>query len=235
MILINDDKISSISVNSENNNYPKENLLDSDAKNPWRAMAMTAYLQVSVNSGCTTLGLFGISGPTSAMIVFRDSGLNPLSITPDTSFFTPFLNRLILNWDNPDVARIDITMFGGTTVEASILRAGAGTVFPNMSYGMSNSSIEHSVMHLYKTGGAYFRDRGRSRIQSGSLRLSLAESLALKEIVAEYGPSPLAVVFEGDSIQGYSLFGGLAMGGAPTESRDMPNHVNVSLTVTEFI
>jgi len=233
MILIDDNKIISVTATSENVNYPKENLLNSDAKNPWRAASSSASLQIAVESGTTCLGLFGIFGPTTASITYIDSGGSSIGV--ETQTITRFLNRVVLNWSISGVATVVISMSGGTTVEASILRAGAGSSFPNPRYGLSNGANEHSIIHPYKTGGAYVRDRGRSRVMRGSLKLSLSESAALKEIMAQYGPSPMAVLFDGNDIQEYSMFGSFAMNGTPQETRAFPNHASVGFTLTEFV
>lgn len=231
MILIDDDKISSVSASSENVNYPKENLFDSDAKKPWRATSTSATLSISVSSGCTCLGLFGVSGPTTATVTYSGSG------APDSETYeiTKLLKQVVVYWGSAGVTQVNIALSGGSTVEAAILRAGAGTRLNNPQYGVSNSAIEHSVIHPYKTGGAYVRNRGRSRVMSGSMLLGLADAAALKEVMAEYGPSPLAIVFEGNEIQEYSMFGSLAMSGIPQESRSYPSHVSIGFTATEFI
>lgn len=233
MIICSDDKINGISVSTESVGYPKENLLDLDVKNPWRATTNTATIEVDVDNGANVLGLFLIENATTADITFRNSTFDALKNFQQT--ISALNNRIVFLLDVPGIVRVDIVLSGTENIGASVLRAGDGLTVLNPEYGLSRTYEDYSIIHPYKTGGYYTRKRKRARKYSGSLFLTTSEEEELQSIFEEHGPSPMMICLNDKSLQSDSFFGSLLVSGNPSTSYDFVDYVKLGFTAMEFV
>jgi hypothetical protein len=205
------DNVQSFSVDSEDANFPKENLRDDFTTNVWRAEAVTATITVNVSKGsavevlntnATSATVTAISGEeytfeagwsfeatwafaanveVSAVMVYSLPGSG---------------GRLWADYSEFAAAHVvTIELTAAENVYAGILRAGYVETFPDPALGMQEGSLDYSVEKELNIGANYYRKRNVVRQFSGlSLVDTRANIWSLKhDIFDAVGPQPLAI------------------------------------------
>jgi hypothetical protein len=205
------DNVQSFSVDSEDANFPKENLRDDFTTNVWRAAAATAIITAYVGKGSAVEVLN--TNATSATVT-AISG-EEYVFEPDWAFETDWAfastvevsatvvyslpgsgGRLWADYAEFAAAHVvTIELTAAENVYAGILRAGYVETFPDPALGMQEASIDFSVEKELNIGANYYRKRNVVRQFSGlSLIDTRANIWALKhEIFDAVGPQPLAI------------------------------------------
>lgn len=207
------DDLTSLTVDSENANFPKENLRDDYTTNVWRAATgvktatITAYVSKGsavevLNTNATTATVTAISGEAYAFEADWD-------FEADWAFASNVILSAVVVYSLPgsggrlwaDYAEflvahtVTIELTADDDVYAGILRAGYVETFPDPTLGIQEASIDYSVEKELNIGSAYYRKRNVVRQFNGlSIIDTRANIWALKhEIFDAVGPQPLAI------------------------------------------
>ena len=205
------DNVQSYSVDSEDANFPKENMRDDFTTNVWRAEAATATITVNVSKGSAVevLNTNAISATVTAIsgeeYVFEAGWsfeaawafADNVEVSAVVVYSLPGSGgRLWADYAEFAAAHIvTIVLTAAENVYAGILRAGYVETFPNPALGMQEDSIDYSMEKELNIGANYYRKRNVIRQFSGlSLVDTWANIWALKhDIFDAAGPQPLAI------------------------------------------
>lgn len=186
-------KISSISVDSENNSFPIENLLDEHPKNVWRADGdYQANIACTVEAGSSAIALFNTNA-RSVNIQLTDPNMVEWSAecewgeNCEWAYFAPSVDVDIALQDNSNFsyalwgdydyastkmnAVITLVTNVGTVLEAGVLIIGEAKEFNNPSYGVSETLVDYSLVRELYNGSVYVKDRDKVRLFSFELLL----------------------------------------------------------------
>jgi hypothetical protein len=207
------DDLTSLTVDSENANFPKENLRDDYTTNVWRAATgvktatITAYVSKGsavevLNTNATSATVKAVFGEDYAFEADWDFEADwefaSSVISASTMVYSlPGLGgRLWADYAEAEIAHtVTIELTADDDVYAGILRVGMVETFPEPTFGLGESSIDYSVERELNIGSAYYRKRNVVRQFNGvSIIDTRANIWALKhDIFDAVGPQPLAI------------------------------------------
>jgi hypothetical protein len=213
------DNVTSVTADSEDANFPVENLQDDFTTNVWKATATTATLTVYVSKGsaleilntnATSAIVKAISGEDydfEAGWAFEagwDFAANIVETATVVYSLPGTGGRLWADYSLFAVAHtVTVELTAAANVYAGILRAGNVETFPDPALGLGESAIDYSVEKELNIGASYYRKRNVVRqFNEISLIDTRANCFALKhEIFDAVGPEPLAIrIISGGSI-----------------------------------
>ena len=206
------DNVTSISVDSEDANFPKENMRDDFTTNLWRAAAgvLTAKITLQVSKGS---GVMLMNTNATSVVVEAGSGescANESGWVYETGYANADDEVATISvyslpgkggrlWADYSVFTVPhivtITLTAAAAVYAGIVRAGVVEEFRDPTWDLGEGSIDYSIERELNNGANYFRKRNVIRQYDNiSIIETRANCWKLKhDIFDAVGPQPLAI------------------------------------------
>jgi len=166
MILIYPEKLSTVTADTEDTEYPASNLEDSKIKKVWKSSGSNVgTLTATVSANSNKLALFGTNA-VSATVTIKIG-----AVTQETQNFTltsgsRTYNRFFCEYTEiAEVHTIEILLTAevGSTVYAGVLKIGYGIETNNPDYGLSEGRQDFSIIKELNNGAYYIRKRDSVR------------------------------------------------------------------------
>lgn len=182
MKVIAENKISTVLANSENANFPDDNLLDIHPKKVWKADATnTAVITFEIDAGTSGLALFNTNARfadveiTDANYVEWFDGTTWFNGTEWVSTEVVCDSEISQNgssyalWVDYDYinsalnAVLTLTALPGQTLEAGVGFSGLAIDFKNPKYEIKQGLIDYSIFATYSNGAEYYEKKDTVR------------------------------------------------------------------------
>ena len=162
MKVISDNLITAVVADSENSNYPAENVLRGPI-HPWKATQNTAQLVVSCSANLAGFAVFATNTDSFDWRLMDgtteiESGTEtaPARVYPDTLRTpSPFWIEFSAIQTNSRLIEIDFESATGSILEVGTVAAGYISEFPAPKWGMTRSIKNYSVRKTLKSGEKY--------------------------------------------------------------------------------
>lgn len=252
MKVISANNITSISADSENANYPAENVLDNHPKRPWKADGDYQATLTADISSMTDIAIFATNAQ-SAQITITDpnaieweAGVDwEAGVEWDNIEISQPVTSLIQQgsayalWstigviDAPVTAEILLTTTTDQTLYAGIVVAGDALEFPNPKYGLGEMVIDYSISIPLSNGSEYYKKRELVRQFSGILTVERDNYFYsfVSSVIRDNGSVPLAwqITDGGDN---WVVYGKANM---PSGVHQYYRHSDINFTITEVV
>jgi len=239
MIFIYPEKLSSVTVDSENGSFPATNLQDDKPKRYWKSGGTNiATITATVAANSDQIGLFNTNA-LSAVVTIKLLGVTQETFSIDltdphthTRMWQSYTEQTSVH-----TIEIQLTAAASSAVYAGVLRIGKGVKLVNPKYGIKESRRDFSIVKELNNGAYYIRKRNNVR----EFNVSFMEDRAVdfyvfSQVTDYYGPEPVAVLMaEGidNDPHEWAIFGHIL---SPfSGSHDYLNHTNVSFSITEAV
>lgn len=193
-----------VTADSEDSEYPDDNLLDNYLGKPWKATSGDNTAQVTVtfaSGGCNAFALFKTNATSCNWTLKNnlgstvDSGsVNLASPVKAENIWIEFSAQT-----NNGSMVLDLTGPSGTAVYAGVVKAGVYESFDNPVYGLRDTVEDLSLVRETSNKSLFIVDRGR--ILSHALVFDLARDYSyfdLRQIYIDNGAAPLAWLLADD-------------------------------------
>lgn len=253
-------KITSISVDSENSGFPIENILDEHPANVWRSDGdYQATITCEVQAGSSAIALFNTNAK-SVNISIEDPNMvawgsdSEWGENNEWAYFAPAVSTDIALQDNSNfsyalwgdyeyistnmIATILLVTDIGTTLEAGVLIIGEAKEFVNPVYGLTEAIVDYSIVKELHNGSVYVKDR--AKVRQFSFDLNLKRKCAIEndfytfmyELSRIHGSRPAAWALT-DIGFNWIVYGRFTS--MPSGSHYSAFRSNISATITEVV
>ena len=195
MKILYPDKISTVSVSSEDTDFHKYNISDDYRGHYWQATtASLATVTLGISANSNTIALSNTNS-ASVSIEIKDSG--------DSTIYGPTSHNV--DSEKPDLW-VDYTLQSGAATAilafadpgsiapyCGIVRAGYSYEFMNPKYGFSEGLKDLSIEKSLNNGALYYKKRSIARIFSGSFDVERDSDFYtfMHTIVMQFGKRPM--------------------------------------------
>jgi len=261
MRIIYPNKITSVVADTENADFPKENILDHYLMNPWKATANTATLTLSVGASSGDVAIFKTNAATVKVEIWNDAEDTKYWESGEYIVYQSRLDTyrlLIIGTDETDYPTSLWVEYGehlvGTAIESmahkiklifsttapvvetGIIRAGLAKTFLDPQYSLQESLVDYSIYKELNNGSEYYRPRNIVRKFSGSVMTKRDREFYsfVTDIARKLGRYPFAVkISENLPNQDWTIFG--RFDGLPSGSHSFFTHSDVNFNIIEAV
>ena len=142
------DRISSVSADTENAEYPASNVQNNMQKKVWKATASTATLTIVVDAYSKAVAIFNTNADSVTISIKTAGDVLIESYTKDLSIYT--IRNFWQDYTQQTIAHkivIDFTSPDNTVVEVGAIHVGAvESLFVNPDFGVSEGILDFSIV-----------------------------------------------------------------------------------------
>ena len=240
------DTATGITADSEDGEFPAENLEDNRPGRLWKADATNvAKITIPAEAGTDCAAVFNTNAQSAACVLKDMVGGSTL----DTENFDlapssgRVFDRFFWNYtaqSSACVVEITLTAEVGQTVYAGAARIGAGAVFENPQYGIRQARESlATVLEMSNRSRYVSQDPGSvetRRVFDLTVLDDRDDVFSLDTVLDYFGPNPMAVlVAEGFDNMEWAVFGFVDADSLYSASHDHYSHSSVGFTLTEAV
>lgn len=253
---ISENKIVSISANSEAPNFPATRMLDEHPKRPWKAATgvSVATITAGVVGGCSDI-MFAGTNAASASVTVTDpnaieweSGLDwetgvdwaelPAALTATVTQRSASRSLWIQLSDTVEIpCEVEVVLSGpgGEAVHAGVMYAGIAATYGgrNPQYGLQQSKTDYSIFDENSNGSFYYKKRDIVRSFECQGLFTRAEALNLQESFGSLGKNPSAWRLTDETGNDWVVFGRFA--DSPKVNHAYFHHSIASFSIIEVL
>jgi hypothetical protein len=247
-------KISSITVDSENANFPIENVLDEHPKRQFKSDGdYQATITCVVAAGTSGIGIFGTNARGSNITITDPNSIDWFSESAwdDESEWAYSEPQAVIEiaqsgdsyalWgdfdyiNSPMNVEIILTTTLGGTLEVGVLRIGEAVEFKNPKYGLQEGLVDYSIIAENSNGSTYYKQRDIVRTFSGQIFETRDDDFYnfMADIARDYGKTPKAWRMTDDDSMNWVVFARFQE--MPTGSHDAPDYSNINFQLIEVL
>ena len=248
---ITKNSMSNLTADSENENYPIDNVLDEHPKRKWKAASVgESTVQFSTASGNNCLAIFNTNA-TKAVITLTDpngveweagvewsnvdfAGEHELTTLQQGDSFSLWVD--FNNTNSTISVSIKLTTTVAEPVEVGIIRCGiSNNIGVNPLRGVREGLIDYSIVKPLSNGAEFLKKRDIVRTFSGRLYLDRDRDFYnyMYAIAREVGQEPIAWKITDLNLSDWTVFGKL--NAMPNGSHDDPSKTNISFNIREVL
>ena len=236
MKILYPDCINTTTTDSEDTDYPVENLSDNHPQKIWRAATDVLTATLSIVTSTTSVSGLCIAGTNavSGTVTIKDSTEVTTYETHNLSgtwgrFFVKF------NFTYTENLHIIVELTAATTVYAGILRCGTLIDLEDPQYGMKQQRQDYSIKKELSNGGLNIINRNMPRQYDLSFISVHANYDALDNLFLANGSFPLAILISDNLNLDDQYSGFFHIIDPPSGTYDYITHTGCSITLKEAV
>ena len=229
------DRISSVSADTENAEYPASNIQNDMQKKVWKATASTATLTIVVDAYSKAIAIFNTNAD-SVTISIKTAG-DLLIETYTKTLSTYDLRNFWQDYTEQTASHkvvIDFTAPDGEVVEVGAVKTGAvESLYVDPDYGIGESLIDHSFIKQLNNGAADIYPAKGLRTFDGRILIERDDEFydILRDFVDAMGDQITAFSVASLDYAYWTVLGWFRT--LPTGSHDYPNHSVINFQIEE--
>lgn len=250
------DRITSVTTDEENANYPASNVQSDYVKEKWKATSADAVLVLTVSQGAgvaifgtnaTTIEVAVSDGRTAAWApgaawasgaVWADSSGTSVIKTYDLSASN--VGALWADYTKKNykhIVELIFTGVAGSTIEAGVVRAGDVNTYRDPKSGITEGLRDYSIIKELNSGAFYTKKRDIVRIFGFQILEERNPDFYnfLLDVIQQNGPGPLAWRIVHRSITDWEWVVYARANGMPKGRHSFPAHSLLDILLIEMV